>query len=751
MDVVLGVALGSTAPATIHTVLVCGMNGDGLILEEHTIDVPTDSDPVSGDFAAIDAAIAAILEARDAADTAGNRLVSTGVTVTDPITADALASTLAATGLDNEVNIALISPSLAAASLAHKMGQAINCDRMGLLSVESADATLAVVDCSDGAVTRIFRQPLHDGDATAAVDTVGALLNTPETCPDGLLLICSGGDAATIRPRLEASVRQVVSAPRDPEAALAHGAALATAQLLEAAEMATSALAYTQESGPDAVIAGYYDIPGYVTSSEVDDLAYSAVPDEQADAETEIFHAAPPSGRRPLLVAGAALASTAFAAASALMVSLALDITPNLVALRPDIGRALSFPFSPPNLQVPAGQTSGGQPQVLGQTRWDSLPLPPVSLPPGPDLPAPAPLDLPAVPDLYAPLPAMPVAAPVLAPAPVFNPVPVFGPPLPTMLPALRTQPAHYRARPASPPVLSGWPDLSFLLGLPVQKPTPPSSAPKPPIEVPTPPVVKPDPPDVKPDLPELNPEIPVIKPNPPVVKPNPPVIKPNPPVVKPDPPVIKPNPPVVKPDLPVINPNPPGVKLPDPPAQIPDLPAVNPNPGIQLPEMPVKVPDAPAVNPSPGFQLPNLPIQLPDSGPPAGIPAPQAPSIPSLPAPQAPSFPSLPAPKAPSFPSLPAPKAPTMPALPAFPAPQAPAMPSLPAPSAPSMPNLGGGGLFGGGSSGGGIFGGKPGGGLFGGGSSGGGLFGGGSSGGLFGGGGSGGLFGGGGGLFGK
>ncbi|ORW09683.1 hypothetical protein [Mycolicibacter longobardus] len=808
MDVVLGVALASSTPATIHTVLVCGEYGDGVTLEELSFDVPTDD---ATDFAAVDAVIAAILRARDAADSAGHQLVSTGVTVTDPLDADALSSRLSTGGLEGLGNVALISPVLAAASLARNLGQTVGCDRMGLLSVESATATLAMVDCTDGSVTRIFRQPLDNGDARAAVDTVADRLSTHETSPDGLFLLCSGGDSTAIRPRLEATVNHEVCEPTEPLAALARGAALASARLACAGEesavigASTAALAYTQEPASGALTPGYYDIPDSEAGLEADGLAYSAVPDEDAAAATEFIGIAGQPARRPLLVAGATLASAAFAAASALMVAMALDITPNLVALRPDIGRVLTIPHRTPNLQVPTAESFGGQPPVTGHAPMDLLPLPPLSHPPAPELPAPV-LDLPA-PALDLPAPAaVPVAAgPGITP--LFIPAPVFGPPLhaetpaahgpsPFVLAPVIHQPTHHR------PVLSGLADLSFLLGLPAKKPTPPSSAPKSPVEVPTPPVVKPVPPIELPEPPVVKPNPPVVKPKPPIELPEPPVVKPNPPVVKPNPPVVKPNPPVVKPNPPIQVPEPPVVN-PNPPIHLPEPPVINPNPPIHVPDMPVKLPDPPVANPSPPLQLPELGIQPPNAAPPIGLPAvpapnaptfpglpaipapnapampaPSAPAIPAapsmpafnppalpnfpapsapapaLPAPKAPSMPAFPAPQAPSLPSLPAPKAPSMPVFPAPKAPSMPSMPSMPAPSGPSLPNLGG-GIGGGGKPGGGIFGGgggKPGGGIFGGGGGkpGGGIFGGGGGGGIFGGGGGklgGGIFGGGGG----
>lgn len=789
MDVVLGVALASSPPATIHTVLVGGDNGDGVILETHSFDLPTDH---TAAFAAVDALIAAILRARNAADTAGYRLVSTGVTVTDPLDAAELGSRLAAGDLEELKDIALISPDLAAASLARNLGQTVGCDRMGLLSVGASDATLAVVDCIDGSITRLFRQFLADGDATAAVESVAERLNTPETRPDGLFLVCTAADATAIRPRLEATVGREVCEPAEPQTALARGAALASTQVTRAVEYPTAALAYTQEADSSAISPGYYDIPGL----EADDLAYSAVPDEEDETATELIHPVGPSTRRPLLVAGTVLASATFAAASALMVSMALDITPNLVALRPEIGRALSFPLTPPKMQEPALQPYVEPPVAMNQP--DALPLPPLEMPPAAPVSVPMPPS-PAAPPVFGPALQPPPAAVPLASPFTFTPAP-----LPVPVPV----PVHH-STPSIRPVAAALPDLSFLLGLPAKlpsAPTPPSVVPAPPLEIPAPPVVKPGPPDVKPvppivvePLPPVvkpNPPVeipipPVVKPNPPVIKPIPPVIKPNspvqlpdPPVVKPDPPVIKPNPPVIKPIPPVIKPNPPvqlpdppvikpnppvqlpdpPIQLPDPPVQLPTPPVIKPNPPVQLPEAPIKLPDPPAANPDAPFQWPGLPISPPKSAPPAGLP--QSPVIPSLPAPKAPaipaspgipafnppSLPGLPAPNSPALPSLPAPKAP---AIPSLPAPKAPALPSLPAPGAPSLPKLGGGsggGIFGG-KPGGGIFGGNPGGGIFGG-KPGGGIFGGGGKpgGGIFGGGGGGGLFGGGGGgLFGR
>src|SRR5690625_3279555 len=411
MDVVLGVALASSAPATIHTVLVCGEHGDGVTLEQHRFYVPTD-------FAGVDAVIATILQARDVAGTMGHRMVSTGVTVTDPADAATLSSKLAGAGLDD---VAVLSPALAAASMACEAGQQTGRDRMALLSVEPGTATLAVVDCADGSVTRLFRQPLADGDASAA-DTVADRLTMSEVHTDDLLLVSSGADATALAPRLEATALNVMSTPGEPQAALARGAALASARIAWPADVSTSALAYTQE--PDSA-ARYYDIPGAVPGFDADELAYSAVPDDDADPATDAIHPVGPPTRRPLLVAGTALASAGFAAASALMVSMALDITPNLVALRPEFGRVLPIPAAPQKLPEPALQPYIGQPPAPSQP--DVLPLPPVEIPSAPvSIPMP-PADEPVPafgPQRHVPPPAAPVASPfTFSPAP--PPVPV--------------------------------------------------------------------------------------------------------------------------------------------------------------------------------------------------------------------------------------------------------------------------------------------------------------------------------------
>lgn len=348
--------------------------------------------------------------------------------------------------------------------------------------------------------------------------------------------------------------------------------------LAEAAVVSTAALAYTQEAEFGPISGGYYDTPDCLSGLAADDLAYSAVPDEQADADTEIFDTAPQPERRPLLVTGAALASTAFAAATALMISMTLDVTPNLVALRPDIVRTLTIPIPAlpipiPNLKVPFS----GQPPVGSQAPVDPLPPPPLNRPQIPSLPAPVnsppvpPLDRPQAPDVPAP--------PVAAPSPA-------GRVVPPGFERFFTDPFFTRPIPVSPwlysELMRGRPPGTQIQGFYISG-TSPSTGPA---RVVLPRAISP---------------------------------APAPPHVIPDPPMVHPQPPLT---------------LPPPPPPPPALPHVMPDPLMANPHPPFELPEPPVVDPRSGSQLPNLPIQPPNSGPPAGIPAPQAPPPPPPPPP---------------------------------------------------------------------------------------------------------------------
>ena len=176
--------------------------------------------------------------------------------------------------------------------------------------------------------------------------------------------------------------------------ALARGAGLASANAPLFAS-STAALAYAQDPGtgevdPYAVSPGYLEVPVHRAGAELreEDLAYSAAPDQDADAETgavPVAEAATDDAfdtserRRPLMLAGSALAVVVVSAALALEIALALGIRP-AVALRPSPAQALITPVQAAPLGRPAPFIPAPHPFAVH--------APPLPL----QLPAPAPI-----------------------------------------------------------------------------------------------------------------------------------------------------------------------------------------------------------------------------------------------------------------------------------------------------------------------------------------------------------------------
>jgi hypothetical protein len=532
LDVVLGVSM---APTAVRMMLVEGENADGVTVEEDNFDFVVGDDEAT--LSASDQVISAILGTREGAAEAGYLLTSTGVTWTDQVEAAALREALAARKIEN---VMLVSAFLSAAALAQTVGSATGTAHTALLFLEPDTATLAVVDSADGSIFNVRKQPVPSVDAVAELAGMVAGLDALEPRPEGVFVVGSGVDIAAIKPQLEAVTSLPVSAPEEPGTALAWGAALASANAPLFAS-STAALAYAQDPGtgeidPDAVAPGYLAVPDVPLGTELDedDLAYSAVPDEDAEANTVVVHplaedpfnASPP--RRPVLLVGSLLAVVFVTAALALEVALALGIRPS-VALRPNPGQQLIVPTQQAPAPAPV-QEAGSTPQ-LANLRAPAVAHPPIGAP------------IPAAPP--APIPAAPPAAPIPIPVPVRPPMPIIGPPVPLPLPL-----------PVPVPV-----------GPPVHLPEP-----RPPVRVPEPPpVVHPQPP------------VHVPAPEPPVRVPEPPVkvAAPEPPMHVPAPeapsiPVFQaPGAPVI-PGLPVPQaPLMPAMPAPEPPAAIPQLPQI--------------------------------------------------------------------------------------------------------------------------------------------------------------------------------
>jgi hypothetical protein len=441
------------APTAVRMVLVEGENADGVTVDEEGFEVNTADAPT---VSAADQVVSAILGTQEGAAESGYELRSTGVTWTDPIDAAALRDALAARKVEN---VMLVSSFLAAAALAQVVGNSVGYAQTGLLFIEPDTATLAVVNTADGSITDVHRQPLAPGsDPIAELSAMASGAEALETRPDGLFVVGSGVDIAPIKAQLEAATSLLVSAPEEPETALARGAALASANA-PLFSSSTAALAYAQDPGtgaidPYAVAPGYFDV-AVDGSSDEQALAYSAVQDEDADAytalageedlptgtHTGIATALPQDGgRRPLVLVASAVAAIFVIGAAALVVALAISMRPT-AAVRPEPGHQAVAPPKP----APAAPAAPAPAVAPAPAPAPAAPAPAPEAPapepaaPAPEAPAPvavAPAPVPAAPAPEpaapppAPAPVAPAPAPV-APAPVPIPIPIpIGPPL---------------------------------------------------------------------------------------------------------------------------------------------------------------------------------------------------------------------------------------------------------------------------------------------------------------------------------
>src|SRR6201996_1776419 len=275
------------APTAVRMVLVEGENADGVTVDEDGFDVNAAADAPT--INAADQVVSAILGTQEGAAESGYQLRSTGVPWTDPIEAAAVRDALAARKVEN---VMLVSSFLAAAALAQVVGSSVGYAQTGLLFVEPDTATLALVNTADGSITDVHRQPLSPGsDPIAELSAMASGAEALQTRPDGLFIVGSGVDIAPIKAQVEAATSLMVNAPEEPETALARGAALASANA-PLFSSSTAALAYAQDPGTGAVdhyavAPGYFDIAADGATGR-QALAYSAVPDEDANANTVI-------------------------------------------------------------------------------------------------------------------------------------------------------------------------------------------------------------------------------------------------------------------------------------------------------------------------------------------------------------------------------------------------------------------------------------------------------------------------------
>uniref|UniRef100_UPI00389A80AE DUF7159 family protein n=1 Tax=Mycobacterium sp. HUMS_1102779 TaxID=3383487 RepID=UPI00389A80AE len=326
MDIVLGVSMAAT---TVRLLLIEGADADGVTIEEDTFDVGE-----SSSTGAVEQVIAAIDGTREGAIEGGYRLASIGVTWSDPAQVGALREELAAREVGG---VMLVSPLLAAAALAQTVGHAIGYEHIAMLFVEPDHATLAVVEVSDGSIVDLHRRALANAhpeaprEALAAeLATMVAALDARGSWADGVFLVGCGTEIVSVKPALEAVTPLDVTAPEEPEMALARGAALASANAPLFAS-STAALAYALDPGtgeihPRGLTPTYLDISANADLGD-EALAYSAIAEDDDEA--------PRRRRRPLMLTGSALAGIAAVAAGVVLLSLPSDRPASAVQHKP--------------------------------------------------------------------------------------------------------------------------------------------------------------------------------------------------------------------------------------------------------------------------------------------------------------------------------------------------------------------------------------------------------------------------------
>ena len=327
MDIVLGVSM---TPTTVRMVLVEGEKADGSIVDHDAFEITADDGSATSSSAA-EQVVEAVLGTKESAAAGGHHLKSIGVTWSDHAEASTLRDALAARGVDD---VMLVSDGHAAGALAQAVGRAVGYATTALLFIDRDTATLSVVQTDDGSVVKVLSRSLHSDDAMSVLTEMAAAVDAQDSPPQGMFVVGSGVDVTSVKSHLEHLVSLPVSAPDEPELALARGAALASASA-PAFEATTVGLAYSQD--PDGTTAGtvYAGLDGAETQ-----LAPVRGADELVDdyaAQTDMEPIAAEEGRKPFLLVGSALTSIFVVGVVALVISLAVSIRPT-VDQRPNPG-----------------------------------------------------------------------------------------------------------------------------------------------------------------------------------------------------------------------------------------------------------------------------------------------------------------------------------------------------------------------------------------------------------------------------
>jgi hypothetical protein len=419
VDIVLGVSM---TPTTVRMALVEGEKADGLTVDHDVFDVGTIDDSAdSANTSAPEQVISAILGTQQSAVAGGHRLVATGVTWSDYVEAATLRAELANRGIDD---VALVSELHAAGALAQAAGRAVGYDTTALLFVDSDTATLSVVEVGDASIVKVLSRSLHADDAMTVLTEMVTSLEAQDARPQGVFVVGSGVDVASVKEHLEGLVGVPVSAPEDAAMALARGAALAAAGAPRF-EATTVGLAYSQD--PDGAISPAFAATelGPVSAPVID--GHAMIPEED---------------RRPFLLVGSTLTTIFVIGVVALVISLAVSIRPT-ANQRPNPHQSIVVPSAaapapPAPEQLPAAPAVQPAPETIPPPVPVVQQAPAVSPPQAVVAPPPVPAAAPA-----APPPAAEVAPPVAAPEapPVYVPPPAYQPPAYVPAPGVQIPP----------------------------------------------------------------------------------------------------------------------------------------------------------------------------------------------------------------------------------------------------------------------------------------------------------------------
>jgi hypothetical protein len=416
-------------------VLVEGEKGDGAIVDHDTFEVSAGDG--SATSSATDQLVSAVLGTQESATEGGHVLRAIGVTWNDRTEAAALRDCLAARGV---TDVMLVSELHAAGALAQAAGRAVGYDSTALLFIDRDAATLSVVRSDDGSIEKVLSRSLHSTDALAVLADMVSAVEAQDSPPQGMFVVGSGVDIASVKAHLTDLVSLPVNAPEESGLALARGAALAAANA-PTYDATTAGLAYSLD--PDgATAAGLSNAATQMAPVGLAAAGAVAYSDYDADDLDEGFDEVDPpraeEGRKPFLLVGSALTSIFVFGVVALVITLAVNIRPT-VDQRPAPGQAAIVPSALPPAAPPAEEAAPAPLPVPPPAETIKAPMPVVQQAPAapprtvyveqPQAPAPAPA-APPPPPPAAPAPAPPpVVAPVV-PAPIVQLPPVWRPPV---------------------------------------------------------------------------------------------------------------------------------------------------------------------------------------------------------------------------------------------------------------------------------------------------------------------------------